>query len=66
MMAGSYCRYCNHRCFVPRILPDGTRLHMATCSGGMAHDRAVTGYDHTTARNPHRGAERALTETELN
>jgi hypothetical protein len=21
-MAGAYCRYCNHRCFVYRVLPD--------------------------------------------
>ncbi|CAM5532510.1 hypothetical protein [Leifsonia shinshuensis] len=64
-MAGAYCRYCNHRCFVLRTLPDGTQLHMATCPEGMAHDRAVTGHDHTTARNPRRGAERTPTEKEL-
>lgn len=62
-MAGSYCRYCNHRCFVLRILPDGTQLHMATCAQGMEHDRTVTGHEHTTARNPHR---RATTQQEEN
>lgn len=57
-MAGAYCRYCDHRCFVLRELPDGLdflgsrTLHMATCAEGMAHDRQLTGYDHTTAINP--------------
>lgn len=48
---GPYCRYCDQRCFVLRALPDG-HLLMATCPAGMAHDRAVTGHDHTTAVNP--------------
>lgn len=52
-MAGAYCRYCDNRCFVERELPVGSwRGHMATCPEGMAHDRAVTGHDHTTAINP--------------
>jgi hypothetical protein len=52
-MAGSYCRYCGQRCFVYRVLPGGSWSgHMATCAAGMAHDRAVTGHDHTTAINP--------------
>jgi hypothetical protein len=52
-MAGAYCRYCDHRCFVYRVLPDGSWSgHMATCAEGMAHDRKVTGHDHTTAINP--------------
>lgn len=53
-MAGAYCQYCGERCFVLRVLPapDGRELHLATCTRGMEHDRAVTGYDHTTARNP--------------
>jgi len=51
-MAGAYCRYCDRRCFVPRRLPDSSfHGHMATCSGGMAHDRRATGHDHTTAIN---------------
>jgi hypothetical protein len=41
------------RCFVPRVLPFTTgTLLMATCSAGMAHDRAKTGHDHTTAVRP--------------
>lgn len=52
-MAGAYCRYCNNRCFVYRVLPDRSWSgHMATCAEGMAFDRAQTGYDHTTAINP--------------
>ncbi|GAA3831528.1 hypothetical protein GCM10022380_57630 [Amycolatopsis tucumanensis] len=55
MMAGPYCRYCGHRCFVYRVLPDGSWAgHMATCPEGAAHDREVTGHDHTTATNPNR------------
>jgi hypothetical protein len=51
-MAGTYCRYCGHRCFVDRTLPDFSWSgHLATCLDGMAHDRKVTGYDHTTALN---------------
>lgn len=52
-MAGAYCRHCGERCFVLRRLPDGSwQGHMATCVRGMAHDRRVTGHDHTTAINP--------------
>jgi hypothetical protein len=55
-MPGSYCRYCNQRCFLYRVIPSGPCRgwggHLATCPGGMAHDRAVTGHDHTTAINP--------------
>lgn len=59
-MAGSYCKYCDQRCFVERELPNGswngyTRLHMATCPKGMDHDRKRTGYDCRTAHNPHAG-----------
>lgn len=50
---GAYCRYCDHRCFVPRTLPDGRTICLATCPAGMAHDRSVTGgHDHRTTRNP--------------
>lgn len=57
-MAGPYCRYCDRRCFVSRTLPadarwkPGETVHLATCLGGMEHDRQRTGYDHTTATNP--------------
>jgi hypothetical protein len=52
-MAGAYCRFCDHRCFVDRVLPDRSWSgHMATCPKGMDHDRRVTGYGHTTAINP--------------
>lgn len=56
---GPYCDYCQHRCFVPRILPDdatfwpGKSLLMATCSKGMEHDLKGTGYTHLTAINPY-------------
>jgi hypothetical protein len=51
-MPGSYCRYCGHRCFVERVLPNGRHLHMATCLDGAMHDLTVTGYTYQTARNP--------------
>ncbi|SDD68268.1 hypothetical protein SAMN05216174_115131 [Actinokineospora iranica] len=57
-MAGAYCRYCGHRCFVWRVLPGRSWSgHMATCPGGMAHDRRAIGHDHTTAVNPLLGKE---------
>jgi hypothetical protein len=55
-MAGAYCKFCGHRCFVGRVIPDGPmkgwRGHLATCQGGMAHDLKVTGHTHETAVNP--------------
>ncbi len=52
-MPGAYCRYCDHRCFVDRVLLDtGRRLHMATCPAGKAHDRTVSGFDADTAIKP--------------
>lgn len=52
-MPGAYCRYCDHRCFVLRQLPDtGRQLHMATCQMGALHDMLATGYDYSTAINP--------------
>jgi hypothetical protein len=55
-MAGAYCRFCGQRCFVLRVIPDGPSAgwsgHLATCPGGMAHDRKATGHDHATAINP--------------
>jgi hypothetical protein len=50
---GPYCQFCDFRCFVERRLPFTTDTFlMATCQRGMAHDRAKTGHDHTTAINP--------------
>lgn len=50
---GPYCKFCDFRCFVPRLLPFKTEtLLMATCLAGMAHDRKATGHDHTTAVKP--------------
>lgn len=51
-MAGAYCQFCGHRCFVYRVLADGRGFHLATCLKGMKHDRKVCGQDHTTAINP--------------
>jgi hypothetical protein len=52
-MAGAYCQYCGHRCFVYRVTPDRSWAgHMATCDRGAAHDRAALGYNHRTAINP--------------
>ncbi|MFM9590737.1 hypothetical protein ACKI16_29545 [Streptomyces scabiei] len=69
-MAGAYCNFCGHRCFVYRIVPDGPREgwagHMATCLGGMAHDRRETGHDHTTATNPVKAANDPAPSAPLN
>lgn len=57
-MAGSYCKFCDRRCFVDRVMPAAARwnpgrsVHLATCAAGMAHDLEQTGYDHATAINP--------------
>jgi len=55
-MAGAYCRFCGHRCFVYReVFVGGERLwsgHLATCPQGREHDRRVLGVDHTQAHNP--------------
>jgi len=58
-MAGAYCKFCGHRCFVYRVIPGepGVRSewggHLATCRRGMEHDRQQTGgYDHTNTVNP--------------
>ena len=50
---GPYCDYCARRCFVLRVLADGQRMLLATCTAGAAHDRQACGEDYTTARNPH-------------
>lgn len=51
---GPYCMYCDRRCFVERQVPGraGTIL-MATCAAGQDHDQIMTGYNHTSADNPH-------------
>jgi hypothetical protein len=51
-MSGSYCKFCGHRCFVYRLVPNSRVTHLATCRRGMSFDRERTGYDHTTAFNP--------------
>lgn len=56
-MAGAYCQYCDHRCFVDRqVFKDGKRVwsgHMATCTKGAEHDRKSLGVDFRDAYNPH-------------
>jgi hypothetical protein len=54
---GSYCKFCDFRCFRVRVLTDGTSLALATCPAGMEWDRrhTATGQDHTTAHNPAAG-----------
>lgn len=57
-MAGPYCRYCDHRCFVYRevITAHGRVMwagHMATCPEGSKHDREILGVTHLEARNPY-------------
>lgn len=55
-MAGSYCKYCDRRCFVYRqVIVGGSVIwagHMATCFEGKAHDRRAIGVDADTAHNP--------------
>lgn len=49
---GPYCKFCDFRCFVIRVLADGATRMMATCLRGMEFDRQACGQDHTTAINP--------------
>lgn len=49
---GPYCRYCDRRCFLLRVLADGRSMLLATCEAGMAHDLASCGQTHETAVNP--------------
>lgn len=56
-MAGAYCKFCDHRCFVTRIVPAGPQRgwygHLATCARGKAYDREQTGgYDSSNTVNP--------------
>ncbi len=58
-MAGAYCKFCDHRCFVDRVMPADSRwmagksVHLATCEKGAEYDRQECGYDFTTAINPY-------------
>ena len=49
---GPYCKFCDRRCFLLRVLTDGRSMLLATCPEGMKHDRESCGQDHTTAFNP--------------
>jgi hypothetical protein len=53
---GPYCKYCDQRCFLPRVIPGGPdkgkRVLLATCEAGMAADLERDGYTHETALNP--------------
>jgi hypothetical protein len=58
-MAGAYCNFCTHRCFVSRTLPasstwrPGETVHLATCARGKQHDREGTGgFDADNTLNP--------------
>lgn len=55
-MPGAYCKFCGHRCFVLRVIPDGPSkgrtIHLATCRDGMAHDLGEVGHTHVNAVNP--------------
>ncbi len=59
-MAGAYCKFCDRRCFVYRVLRVGGQVlwsgHMATCAEGKARDRSTIGQDADTAENPHETA----------
>jgi hypothetical protein len=48
---GSYCPYCDTRCFVDGVLPDGQRVRMHTCYFGMDADLAKFGQNYLTATN---------------
>ncbi len=49
---GPYCQYCDRRCFLLRVLPNGRTILLATCTSGMANDRAKCGgHDHRTTVN---------------
>lgn len=57
-MAGAYCNYCQHRCFVYREVKDATGKvtwwgHMATCTRGAEHDRQSLGVTFREAYNPY-------------
>jgi hypothetical protein len=53
---GPYCKFCDWRCFLDRVIPGGPlkgrSFILATCPQGMALDLETTGYTHETALNP--------------
>jgi hypothetical protein len=56
---GPYCKFCDRRCFVDRVMPydatwrPGEAVILATCPRGMEHSRETTGgYDAEKAINP--------------
>lgn len=55
-MPGSYCKFCDRRCFVFRTVIVGGEVlwsgHMATCSKGRAFDKSKLGVDCDGAHNP--------------
>lgn len=62
-MAGGYCKFCDHRCFVERRLPHNAKwrpgevIHMATCKEGVRHDLEMTGYTFRTAHKNNKTTE---------
>lgn len=57
---GGYCKFCNRRCFLLRVMLDGRTVLLATCPAGMDHDLAVSGETHETAVNAFLEPEAAL------
>lgn len=49
---GGYCRYCDRRCFLLRVLNNGETRLLATCTRGMEHDYSSCGETAQTACNP--------------
>lgn len=49
---GPSCQYCQHRCFLLRVLKTGKSILLATCPAGMNNDLARTGQTHETSVNP--------------
>lgn len=49
---GGYCRYCDRRCFLLRVLNNGETRLLATCTRGKEHDYAACGETAETACNP--------------
>jgi len=56
---GGYCRYCDLRCFVLRVLNDGQTMLLATCRAGAQHDLTSCGETFETACNPVKQPRRA-------
>lgn len=49
---GPYCKFCDRRCFLERVLKNGRSVLLATCDAGMAHDLKAAGETYLTAVNP--------------